>query len=78
MERRPRRPPIPQCAVPWPVPGFTTVSVCMAGPKFAVTLFAASMVTVQLPVPEHPPPLQPWKEDWNPGVAVSVTVVPNT
>ena len=31
--------------------------------KWAVTVFDASMVTVQVPVPEHPPPDQPVKID---------------
>jgi hypothetical protein len=43
--------------------------------KLAVTVFAASMVTVQPPVPEQPP-LQPVKVDPAVGEAVSVTVVP--
>jgi hypothetical protein len=29
--------------------------------QVAVTLVAFDMVTTQLPVPEHPPPLQPMK-----------------
>jgi len=41
--------------------------------KFAVTVVLAVRVTVQLPVPEQPPPLQPMKLDPVSGVAVSVT-----
>ena len=42
----------------------------------AVTFCAALMVTVQEPVPEHPPPVQPVKVDPPLGAAVSVTLVP--
>jgi hypothetical protein len=42
----------------------------------AVTDVAALIVTVQLPVPEQPPPLQPVKVDPAAGVAVSVTAAP--
>jgi hypothetical protein len=41
--------------------------------KLAVTVVLAVRVTVQLPVPEQPPPLQPVKADPVLGVAVSVT-----
>ena len=44
--------------------------------KVAVTLCAAFIVTVQEPVPEHPPPVQPVKVEPPEGVAVSVTLVP--
>ena len=43
--------------------------------KVAVTDWAELMVTVQMPVPEQPPPLQPPKMDGEVGVAVSVTAV---
>jgi hypothetical protein len=43
--------------------------------KLAVTAFAASMATMQVPVPEHAPD-QPVKVDEAVGVAVSVTVAP--
>src|SRR5688572_16075514 len=42
--------------------------------KDAVTFFASSIVTMQLPVPVHAP-LQPAKEDPEDAVAVSVTTV---
>jgi hypothetical protein len=40
----------------------------------AVTDLLASIVTVQTPVPEHPPPLHPRNVKFSPGVAVSVTI----
>ena len=42
----------------------------------ALTVVAAVRVTVHVPVPEHPPPLQPVKVELAPGVALSVTTVP--
>ena len=42
----------------------------------AVTVVSAETVTVQLPVPLHPPPLQPVKVEPLAGVAVRVTDVP--
>ena len=44
--------------------------------KVAVTVVAALRVTVQVPVPEHPPPVQPLKVEPATGAAVSVTAVP--
>ena len=45
--------------------------------KVAVTEVAPSSVTVQAPLPVHPPPVQPVKAVfWLVGVAVSVTAVP--
>jgi hypothetical protein len=41
-----------------------------------VTVLAALSVTVHVPVPEHPPPLQPVKVEPAAGVAVKVTAVP--
>ncbi len=41
-----------------------------------MTVVAALSVTVQVPVPEQPPPLQPEKVDPAAGVAVKVTAVP--
>ena len=43
--------------------------------KVAVTLFAASMVTWQLPVPLHPAPLHPANVDPPAGDAASVTAL---
>ena len=45
-------------------------------PKVAVTVVVADIVTVQEPVPEQPPSLQPVKLDPVAGIAVSVTAVP--
>src|SRR5439155_402179 len=47
--------------VPAPAPALETVSVKVCRVKVAVTVVAAESVTVQAPVPEHPPPLQPLK-----------------
>jgi hypothetical protein len=44
--------------------------------KFALTVFAALMDTVQVPVPEQPPPLQPVNVAVADGTAVNVTSVP--
>jgi hypothetical protein len=44
--------------------------------KLAVTVVGALRVTVQAPVPEQPPPLQPLKVEPVAGGAVSVTAVP--
>src|SRR5207247_3710196 len=44
--------------------------------KVAVTVVAALRVTVQVPVPEQPPPVQPVKVEPAAGVAVNVTEVP--
>jgi hypothetical protein len=43
--------------------------------KFAVTDLSSSIVTVQVPVPEHPPMLQPVKVESVDAVAVKVTLV---
>jgi hypothetical protein len=44
--------------------------------KFALTVLAALMLTVQVPVPEQPPPLQPVNVAVEDGMAVKVTSVP--
>src|SRR5205809_6063380 len=62
--------------VPLPVPAGVTVRVKLCRVKVAVTVVAAERVTVQAPVPEHPPPLQPVKVEPAAGAAVSVTAVP--
>src|SRR5437667_9729918 len=62
--------------VPLPVPAVLTVSGEVGRAKVAVTVVAALRVTVHVPVPEQPPPLQPLKVEPAAGVAVSVTAVP--
>lgn len=61
--------------VPVPVPDLVTVRRLAA--NVAVTVFAASIVVTQVPVPEQPPPDQPANVEVGPGVAVSVTRVPD-
>ena len=63
--------------VPDPVPDFVTVKVYTDMAKVAVTDVAAFIVTVQVPVPEHPPPDQPEKVDPLVAEAVKVTDVPD-
>lgn len=60
--------------VPVPLPLRTTVRRLTA--NVAVTVFAASIVTMHAPVPEHAPP-QPVNAFFALGVGVSVTTVPN-
>ena len=69
--------------VPLPVPAAVTVSptavdVGATGDAVNVadTVVGAVTVTVQVPVPEQPPPLQPAKVEPVAGVAVKVTAVP--
>src|SRR5207249_4564618 len=62
--------------VPLPVPTLLTVSAKLGRLKVAVTVVAVATVTTQVPVPEHPPPLQPLKVEPAAGLAVSVTAVP--
>src|SRR5437762_13524278 len=62
--------------VPLPVPAVVTVSAKLGRLKVAVTVVAAESVTVQAPVPEHPPPVQPVKVEPATVVAVNVTAVP--
>src|SRR5207247_8405682 len=56
--------------VPLPVPALLTVSAKVGRATVAVTVVAALRVTVQVPVPEHPPPLQPVQVEPAAGVAV--------
>jgi len=62
--------------VPVPLPDLFTVRAKDWTTKPAVTVVAAFMVTTHVPVPVHPPPVQPVKVDPAAGVAVSVTGVP--
>src|SRR5438093_1527365 len=62
--------------VPLPVPVLVTLRAKDCWTKPAVTEAAALIVTMQVPVPEQPPPLQPEKVEPAVGVAVKVTAVP--
>ena len=62
---------------PVPDPLLLTSSVSVFKVKVAVTEWAASIVTMQVPVPEQPAPVQPVKSAPTSGVAVRVTTVPN-
>src|SRR5436309_10711154 len=62
--------------VPLPAPALLTVSAKLGTPNVAVTVVAAFNVTVHVPVPEQPPPLQPVNVEPAAGVAVNVTTVP--
>src|SRR2546426_4417964 len=59
-------------------PREVTVNVTETGANVAVTVVAALTVTVQAPVPLHPPPLHPANTDPPTAVAVSETVVPRS
>jgi hypothetical protein len=65
------------CVVPLaqlsPPLGAVTVMYCV---NVAVTAVSAFMVTLQVPVPEHPPPLHPAKSESEFLDAVRVTEVP--
>lgn len=64
-----------EVTVPLPVPLLLTLKVY--GPaKVAVTVLSESIVTVQEPVPEHPPPDQPVKVEPDAGVAARIAVAP--
>src|SRR5262249_60625020 len=65
-----------EVTVPRPVPVLLTESVNLCRANVAVTVVSAFKVTVQVPVPEQPPPLQPVKFEPVAGAAVGVTVVP--
>jgi hypothetical protein len=62
--------------LPRPRPPWLTVRVNCCRAKLAVTVVAAVTDTEQVPVPEHPPPIQPLKVDPAAGEAVKVTRVP--
>jgi hypothetical protein len=63
---------------PEPDPVFVTVSVCVGTVlNVAVTDRDALIVTMQVPVPEQPSPLQPANAEPSAAVAVSVTTVPS-
>ncbi len=62
--------------MPLPVPDLLTVRLNCWTLKFAVTVVAAFIVTLHVPVPEHPPPLQPLNVDPPVALAVRVTTVP--
>jgi len=64
--------------VPTPVPVLFTVSEKLCSVNVAVTVCAALIVTVHVPVPVQPPPLQPVNVEPAVGVAVNVTAVPLT
>jgi hypothetical protein len=60
---------------PEPRPALFTVSVNWRSVKVAVTSVAPVTVTVHIPVPEQPPPLQPPKVESAAALAVRVTEV---
>src|SRR2546425_7020 len=62
--------------VPLPAPDLVTVRAKDDWMKVAVTEVAAVIVTVHVPVPVQPPPLQPVKVEPAAGAAVRVTTVP--
>src|SRR5207247_9518347 len=61
---------------PLPVPVLVTLRAKDCWTKPAVTEAAALIVTMQVPEPEQPPPLQPVKVELASGVAVKVRAVP--
>ena len=63
-----------ESTLPVPLPDLVTVSVWLAGWKFAKTFFAASIVTTQV-MPVHAP-LQPTKLEPGSGITPSVTLLP--
>ncbi len=71
------RPSLP-VTVPVPVPDFVTVKLYVVMAKVAVTDVAAVIDTVQVPVPEHPPPNQPVKVYPLVAEAVKVSDVPRS
>jgi hypothetical protein len=67
--------PVP-VTVPLPVPLLFTVRVKVMALKVAVTVVAALIDTVQVPVPVHPPPLHPANVEPEAAAAVSTTDAP--
>jgi len=65
-----------EVTVPEPLPPSPTLSVAMLTLKVAPTVCAPETVTVQEPVPEQTPPLQPAKLDPLAGTAANVRTVP--
>lgn len=65
-----------EVTVPEPVPDFETASAVALEVKVAVTLLAAVIETVQVPVPEQPSPDHPLNTDPTEAAALSVTEVP--
>jgi hypothetical protein len=61
--------------VPPGLPITETARVYVAAEKLAATLMSEFIVTVQVPVPVHPPPLHPEKVEPPSAVAVRVTAV---
>ena len=61
---------------PTPVPAVVTESGYVLSVNVAVTDVVEVIVTVHVPVPLQPPPLQPLKTEPADGAAVSVTAVP--
>ena len=61
--------------LPNPLPGLVTIRAYVFRVKVAVTDLAALMLTVQVPVPEHPSPNQPVKVEPVEAAAVRVTEV---
>jgi hypothetical protein len=62
--------------LPAPDPAMATVNEWLAT-NVAVTAWSAFMVTVHVPVPEQPPPLQPVNVHPGSGLAPRVTFVPD-
>jgi hypothetical protein len=63
--------------VPVPAPDLVIVSAKDVCTKAAVTVVAAFIVTVQVPLPVQPPPLHPVKVEPGAAAAVRVTAVPS-
>lgn len=61
--------------VPVPAPALVTATAYIVWANVAVTLWAELTVKEQVPVPEHPPPLQPVKLDPAEGAALNTTEV---